>query len=155
MRVAREIGYPVMLKAAAGGGGKGMRVATNDEEAASGFERAAREAQASFADSRIFIERFIEEPRHIEVQIIGDTHGNLVHLGERECSIQRRHQKVIEETPLGVHRRGDPRGDGCRCLRDRPRGRLPLRRHGGVHGGPRAQLLLPRDETPGSRSSIP
>ena len=99
VRVAREIGYPVMLKAAAGGGGKGMRVATNDEEAASGFERAAREAQASFADSRIFIERFIEEPRHIEVQIVGDTHGNLVHLGERECSIQRRHQKVIEETP--------------------------------------------------------
>ena len=99
VRIAREVGYPVMLKAAAGGGGKGMRVATNDEEAASGFERAAREARASFADSRIFIERFIEEPRHIEVQIVGDMHGNLVHLGERECSIQRRHQKVIEETP--------------------------------------------------------
>ena len=99
VRVAREIGYPVMLKAAAGGGGKGMRVAANDEEAASGFERAAREAQASFADPRIFIERFIEEPRHIEVQVIGDRHGNVVHLGERECSVQRRHQKVIEETP--------------------------------------------------------
>ena len=99
VRIAREIGYPVMLKAAAGGGGKGMRVAANDEEARSGFERAAREAQASFADARIFIERFIEAPRHIEVQVIGDMHGNVVHLGERECSIQRRHQKVIEETP--------------------------------------------------------
>ena len=99
VRIARDIGYPVMLKAAAGGGGKGMRVATDDEEARAGFERAAREAQTSFGDARIFIERFIEEPRHIEVQIIGDMHGNLVHLGERECSVQRRHQKVIEETP--------------------------------------------------------
>ena len=97
--IARGIGYPVMLKAAAGGGGKGMRVASNDEETRSGFERAAREAEASFGDPRIFIERFIEEPRHIEVQIMGDMHGNMVHLGERECSVQRRHQKVIEETP--------------------------------------------------------
>ena len=97
--IAREIGYPVMLKAAAGGGGKGMRVAADDEETRAGFERAAREAQASFGDSRIFVERFIEEPRHIEVQVIGDMHGNIVHLGERECSVQRRHQKVIEETP--------------------------------------------------------
>ena len=97
--IAREIGYPVMLKAAAGGGGKGMRVAANDEETRIGFERAAREAQTSFGDSRIFVERFIEEPRHIEVQVIGDMHGNMVHLGERECSVQRRHQKVIEETP--------------------------------------------------------
>ncbi len=99
VRIARAIGYPVMLKAAAGGGGKGMRVAANDEEAGAGFERAAREARASFADPRIFIERFIEEPRHIEVQVLGDMHGNVVHLGERECSVQRRHQKVIEETP--------------------------------------------------------
>ena len=99
VRVAREIGYPVMLKAAAGGGGKGMRIAANDEEAAAGFERAAREAEASFSDPRIFIERFIEEPRHIEIQILGDRQGNVIHLGERECSVQRRHQKVIEETP--------------------------------------------------------
>ena len=97
--IARQIGYPVMLKAAAGGGGKGMRVAANDEETRAGFERAAREAQTSFGDSRIFVERFIEEPRHIEVQVMGDMHGNMVHLGERECSVQRRHQKVIEETP--------------------------------------------------------
>ena len=99
VRIARQIGYPVMLKAAAGGGGKGMRVAANDEETRAGFERAAREAQASFGDSRIFVERFIEEPRHIEIQVMGDMHGNMVHLGERECSVQRRHQKVIEETP--------------------------------------------------------
>ena len=99
VRIARALGYPVMLKAAAGGGGKGMRVAASDEECRQGFESAAREALASFADARIFVERFIEEPRHIEVQVIGDTQGNVIHLGERECSVQRRHQKVIEEAP--------------------------------------------------------
>jgi propionyl-CoA carboxylase alpha chain len=99
VEVAREIGYPVMLKASAGGGGKGMRVVTSDEEAREGFERAKNEAQASFGDGRIFAEKFIEEPRHIEIQVLADTHGNTIHLGERECSIQRRHQKVIEEAP--------------------------------------------------------
>ena len=99
VEVAREIGYPVMLKASAGGGGKGMRVVTSDEEAREGFERAKNEAQASFGDDRIFAEKFIEEPRHIEIQVLADTHGNTIHLGERECSIQRRHQKVIEEAP--------------------------------------------------------
>ena len=99
VRVARDLGYPVMLKAAAGGGGKGMRVAANDEECRRGFESATREAQASFADPRVFVERCIEDPRHIEVQVVADTFGNVIHLGERECSVQRRHQKVIEEAP--------------------------------------------------------
>ena len=88
-----------MLKASAGGGGKGMRVAYNDDECREGFERATNEAQTSFGDDRIFIEKFIEKPRHIEIQILADKHGNTIYLNERECSIQRRHQKVIEEAP--------------------------------------------------------
>jgi propionyl-CoA carboxylase alpha subunit len=99
IRVARDIGYPVMIKASAGGGGKGMRIAASDGEVRDGFRSAASEAKSSFADDRVFIEKYIEQPRHIEIQVLGDTFGNLVHLGERECSIQRRHQKVIEEAP--------------------------------------------------------
>lgn len=99
VKIANEIGYPVMIKASAGGGGKGMRVARNDAEAEEGFRSAVSEAISSFADDRVFVEKFIEEPRHIEIQLIADGHGNIVHLGERECSIQRRHQKVIEEAP--------------------------------------------------------
>ena len=97
--VARDVGYPVMLKATAGGGGKGMRVARNDDECREGFERATNEALSSFGDGRVFLEKYIEEPRHIEIQVIGDKHGNVIHMGERECSLQRRHQKVIEESP--------------------------------------------------------
>ncbi|MSO75979.1 MAG: acetyl/propionyl/methylcrotonyl-CoA carboxylase subunit alpha [Alphaproteobacteria bacterium] len=99
VRIAREIGYPVMLKASAGGGGKGMRIAHDDAGVVEGFQSAASEARNSFGDARLFIERYIQEPRHIEIQVLGDAHGNIVHLGERECSIQRRHQKVIEEAP--------------------------------------------------------
>ena len=99
MQVAVEIGYPVMLKASAGGGGKGMRIVWNDDECREGFESTQAEAQASFGDDRIFAEKAIEEPRHIEIQVLADTHGNTIYLGERECSIQRRHQKVIEEAP--------------------------------------------------------
>jgi propionyl-CoA carboxylase alpha chain len=99
VRIARDIGYPVMLKASAGGGGKGMRIAAGDGEVREGFRAAASEARSSFADDRIFIEKYIEEPRHIEIQVLGDAHGNIIYLGERECSIQRRHQKVIEEAP--------------------------------------------------------
>ncbi len=99
VKIARDIGYPVMLKASAGGGGKGMRVVRNDEECRDGFTRATNEAQSSFGDGRVFAEKFIEEPRHIEIQLLADAHGNVVYLGERECSIQRRHQKVIEEAP--------------------------------------------------------
>jgi propionyl-CoA carboxylase alpha chain len=99
VKISREIGYPVMIKASAGGGGKGMRLAANDEEAREGFRSARSEAMSSFADDRVFIEKFIEEPRHIEIQVLADRHGNALYLGERECSIQRRHQKVIEEAP--------------------------------------------------------
>ncbi len=99
VRVAREVGYPVMLKASAGGGGKGMRVARDDDEAREGFASASSEARSSFGDDRMLIEKFVAEPRHIEIQVLADAHGNTVHLGERECSIQRRHQKIIEEAP--------------------------------------------------------
>ncbi|MCG8506862.1 MAG: acetyl-CoA carboxylase biotin carboxylase subunit, partial [Sphingomonadales bacterium] len=97
--IARDIGYPVMIKASAGGGGKGMRIAASDDEVAEGFRAAKSEAKSSFADDRVFIEKFVEEPRHIEIQVLADAHGTTLYLGERECSIQRRHQKVIEEAP--------------------------------------------------------
>ncbi|MBL6761311.1 MAG: acetyl/propionyl/methylcrotonyl-CoA carboxylase subunit alpha [PS1 clade bacterium] len=99
IKIANEIGYPVMIKASAGGGGKGMRIAWNDDEAREGFQSSKNEAAASFGDDRIFIEKFVTQPRHIEIQILGDKHGNVLYLGERECSIQRRNQKVIEEAP--------------------------------------------------------
>ncbi len=97
--IARDIGYPVMIKASAGGGGKGLRVAYDDKEAFEGFTSCSNEARNSFGDDRVFIEKFVEEPRHIEIQVLGDSHGNVIYLNERECSIQRRHQKVIEEAP--------------------------------------------------------
>jgi propionyl-CoA carboxylase alpha chain len=99
VEIARGIGYPVMIKASAGGGGKGLRVAYNDKEAFEGFASCRNEARNSFGDDRVFVEKFVEEPRHIEIQLIGDSQGNVIYLNERECSIQRRHQKVIEEAP--------------------------------------------------------
>ena len=99
VKIAKEIGYPVMLKASAGGGGKGMRVVNNDDECVDGFQRAKNESKASFGDDRIFAEKFITEPHHIEIQILADKKGSAIFLGERECSIQRRHQKVVEEAP--------------------------------------------------------
>ena len=99
VEIAKGIGYPVMIKASAGGGGKGLRVAYNDKEAFEGFASCRNEARNSFGDDRVFVEKFVEEPRHIEIQLIGDAHGNVLYLNERECSIQRRHQKVIEEAP--------------------------------------------------------
>ncbi|MCR9222222.1 MAG: acetyl/propionyl/methylcrotonyl-CoA carboxylase subunit alpha [Alphaproteobacteria bacterium] len=99
VRISNEIGYPVMLKASAGGGGKGMRLAWTDQEARDGLVGAMNEGRNSFGDDRVFIEKFVEEPRHIEIQVMADQHGNCVYLGERECSIQRRHQKVLEEAP--------------------------------------------------------
>ena len=99
VKIAGEIGYPVMIKASAGGGGKGMRIARSDDEVREGFKSAMNEARSSFGDDRVFIEKYVEEPRHIEIQVLGDSHGNVIYLGERECSIQRRHQKVVEEAP--------------------------------------------------------
>ena len=99
VRIAQKIGFPVMIKASAGGGGKGMRIAWNETEAREGFQSSKNEAKSSFGDDRIFIEKFVTQPRHIEIQVLGDRHGNVVYLGERECSIQRRNQKVIEEAP--------------------------------------------------------
>jgi len=101
-RVCREIGYPVLLKAVAGGGGKGMRRVEREGDLKSAFEGAQREAQAAFSDSRIYVEKYLDRPRHVEMQILADTHGNVIHLGERECSIQRRHQKLIEESPSPI-----------------------------------------------------
>jgi propionyl-CoA carboxylase alpha chain len=99
VKIAKDIGYPVMMKASAGGGGKGMRLAWSEKDVREGFDSVKREGLASFGDDRVFIEKFIEQPRHIEIQLLGDQHGNIVYLGERECSIQRRHQKVVEEAP--------------------------------------------------------
>lgn len=99
VRIASDIGYPVMMKASAGGGGKGMRLAYSEQDVREGFEATKREGLASFGDDRVFIEKFIESPRHIEIQVLGDKHGNVLYLNERECSVQRRHQKVVEEAP--------------------------------------------------------
>ena len=99
VKIADSIGYPVMIKASAGGGGKGLRIAWNAAEAKEGFEGARAEAISSFGDDRIFIEKFVDQPRHIEIQVLGDKHGNIIYLNERECSIQRRNQKVFEEAP--------------------------------------------------------
>lgn len=99
LEIARDIGYPVMIKASAGGGGKGMRIAWNDKEAREGFRLSKQEAASSFGDDRMLVEKFVDNPRHIEIQILGDKHGNVIYLNERECSIQRRNQKVVEEAP--------------------------------------------------------
>ena len=99
LRIANEIGYPVMIKASAGGGGKGMRIAYSDSEAVDGFRLSQQEARSSFGDDTMFVEKYIEQPRHIEIQLLADGHGNAVALNERECSVQRRNQKVIEEAP--------------------------------------------------------
>ena len=116
-RAAESVGFPVVLKAAAGGGGKGMRVVRRAEEAGRAFEAAAREAEAAFGDGSVYVERFLERPRHIEIQIFGDRHGNVVHLFERECSIQRRHQKLVEEAPSALLTAGERRRMGEAAVR--------------------------------------
>ena len=143
-RVAAMIGYPVMIKPAAGGGGKGMRVALNERDLADGLARARSEARSAFGDDRVFLEKFIRDPRHIEIQILADRHGNVVSLGERECSVQRRHQKVIEEAPSPLL------DDAMRAAMGEQAGArarwILLGRHGRVHRRREAQLLLPGDE---------
>src|SRR5690606_5264145 len=99
LEVARAIGFPVIIKAAAGGGGKGMRVAASEEQFAQLFQMAQNEARSAFSDASVYLEKYLVRPRHIEVQLLGDRYGSIVHLGERECSLQRRHQKLIEEAP--------------------------------------------------------
>jgi propionyl-CoA carboxylase alpha chain len=128
---AETIGYPVMLKASAGGGGKGMRIARTAAEVREGLAAAQAEAAASFGDDRIFLEKYIERPRHIEIQILADRHGTILHLGERECSLQRRHQKVIEEAPSPVLDAALREAMGAEAV---ARGRA----RGGLSGGPRA-----------------
>jgi propionyl-CoA carboxylase alpha chain len=131
-KIAGQIGYPVMIKASAGGGGKGMRIAWNDDEVREGFQASKNEAASSFGDDRIFIEKFVTQPRHIEIQVLADSHGNCVYLGERECSIQRRNQKVIEEAPSPFLDEATRKAMGEQAWRWPGRG-LCQRRHGGVH----------------------
>ena len=116
-RAAKEIGFPVLLKASAGGGGKGMRVVSEPAEVERAFEAAAREALGAFGDGSIYLERYLDRPRHIEIQVLGDTHGNVVHLAERECSIQRRHQKLVEEAPSAVLTPGERTAMGETAVR--------------------------------------
>jgi propionyl-CoA carboxylase alpha chain len=151
VRIAGEIGYPVMMKASAGGGGKGMRLAFSEKDVREGFESVKREGLNSFGDDRVFIEKFIENPRHIEIQILGDQHGNILYLNERECSIQRRHQKVVEEA-LAVRQPGDAQGHGRAVRRPGPRRGLLFGRHGRTdrlgRGQDRPVVLLPGNEHP-------
>jgi propionyl-CoA carboxylase alpha chain len=148
VEIAKDIGYPVMIKASAGGGGKGLRVAYNDKEAFEGFSACTNEARNSFGDDRVFIEKFVESPRHIEIQVLGDAHGNVVYLHERECSIQRRHQKVIEEAPSPFISEATRAAMGEQAVAAGQGGAVPERRHGGVRGRQGPELLLPGNEHP-------
>jgi propionyl-CoA carboxylase alpha chain len=146
VKIADEIGYPVMIKASAGGGGKGMRIAHSAAEVAEGFRLARAEAKSSFGDDRVFVEKFIVDPRHIEIQVLGDKHGNVIYLGERECSIQRRNQKVVEEAPSPLL--DEATRDGRAGGRTGEGRELRFRRHGGIRRRAGQELLLPRDEHP-------
>ena len=137
-RTAAAIGYPVLLKAAAGGGGKGMRRVDREPELESAMRGASSEAERAFGSGEVYLEKLVERPRHIEIQVLGDEHGHLIHLGERECSIQRRHQKVVEESPSPLVLKHPELRDAYRRSGGphRPRGELYQRRDPGVSGGP-------------------
>ncbi len=154
LKVAKDIGYPVIVKAVAGGGGRGMRVVPNPGELANALRTAQREAEAAFGNGDVYVEKYLENPRHIEFQIIGDHHGNVVHLGERECSIQRRHQKLIEEVAVAGVERQDPQEDGQPRRRCRQGGAVHERRDLRVPDGQGRQVLLHGDQhaSPGRAS---
>jgi acetyl-CoA carboxylase, biotin carboxylase subunit len=139
LTIAGEFGYPVIVKAAAGGGGRGMRVARNEASLINGFHAARAEAQNAFGDSTVYIEKFVENPRHVEVQILGDMHGNAVHLGERDCSIQRRHQKLIEESPSPSISEETRIAMGEAAVR--------LVKHSGYHNAGTVEFLMDKDDS--------
>ena len=147
-REAERIGYPVLIKASAGGGGKGMRIVESAAQLEGALASAKREAASSFGDDRVLIEKYLTRPRHIEMQVFADTHGNAIHLFERDCSVQRRHQKVLEEAPAPGHDRGQAPPDGLGRGGRRARGRLRERRHRGVHRRRARRVLLHGDEHP-------
>ena len=128
LRLGEEVGYPLIVKAAAGGGGKGMKLVASPSEAERAFESAQREGEKYFADGRVYVERYLEDPRHVEVQVLADAHGNVIHLGERDCTIQRRHQKLIEETPSPAVDDELRERIGADCRRGGACCRLPLGR---------------------------
>ena len=133
-----EIGFPLLVKAAAGGGGRGMRIVRTPDELDDAVAAAQREAAGAFGDDTVFFERYLERPRHVEIQLLADTHGTVLALGERECSIQRRHQKVLEESPSAALDPDAARADERRCRRVRARDRLRERGHRGVRARRRA-----------------
>jgi acetyl-CoA carboxylase biotin carboxylase subunit len=137
LTLARQIGFPVLVKAAAGGGGRGMRVAHNEPSLVTGFHAARSEAEAAFKDSTVYLEKYIEKPRHVEIQVLGDTHGNVVHLGERDCSLQRRHQKLLEESPCPVLDEATRQAMGEAAVR--------LARAAGYYSAGTVEFLLDRD----------
>ena len=147
-KIAEEIGYPIAVKAAGGGGGKGFRVALEPDKLKDAFEGAAREGEKFFSDATVYLERYLPDPRHVEVQVLADGHGTVVHLGERDCSIQRRHQKLIEESPGAARGRGPARADRQDRGRRRARRRLPRRGHDRGPAVRRRRVLLPGDEHP-------
>ena len=152
IEIGNEIGWPIALKAASGGGGKGLKLVSGPEGVPAAFESAQREGQAYFADPTIYVERYLEDPRHVEVQVLADAHGNVIHLGERECTIQRRHQKLVEETPSPAVDDALRARIGAIAVDAATAAGIDLRDH---RGPPfrRRRLLLPRNEHEDLRSS--